>query len=195
MLTKAFSTSLAQRIKLTDLSIRYFKLGKWLFQVLKNANVFVNSNISHILGVSLSIDIIARFVSFSSVIVDLWNVLTSLNLLKLRSVVLLIAVIGKLSLEWCQAPFLWASAVIFPGGNVDILLILFRLLTMQCKRTFTKRFTLSSQKEIVPFYSNSNKNFASLAAIARYIAISHKRDYLQILSRVLFYKEANCHGL
>ena len=28
---------------------------------------------------------------------------------------------------------------------------------MQCKRTFTKRFILSSQKEIAPFYSNSNK--------------------------------------
>jgi len=38
-------------------------------------------------------------------------------LLKLRSTVLRIAVIGKLSLEWPQAPFLWASAVIFPGGQ------------------------------------------------------------------------------
>jgi len=44
---------------------------------------------------------------------------------------------------------------------------------MQCKRTFTKRFTLSSQKEIAPFYSNSNKKFASLGAIARYIAIGY----------------------
>ena len=66
---------------------------------------------------------------------------------------------------------------------------------MQCKRTFTKRFTLSSQKEIAPFYSNSNKKIASLAAIAKYIAIRYKIDYLQILSRVLFYKEANCDGL
>jgi len=66
---------------------------------------------------------------------------------------------------------------------------------MQCKWTFTKRFTLSSQKEVAPFYSNSNKKIASLAAIARYIAISYKIDYLQILSRVLFYKEANCDGL
>ena len=30
------------------------------------------------------------------------------------------------------------------GGSIDILLILFRLLTMQCKCTFTKRFTLSN---------------------------------------------------
>jgi len=39
----------------------------------------------------------------------------------------------------------WAAADIFPGGgNVEILLVLFRLLTMQCKWTFTKRITLSS---------------------------------------------------
>jgi len=31
------------------------------------------------------------------------------------------------------------------GGNVNILLILVRLLTMQCKRTFTKRFTISTR--------------------------------------------------
>jgi len=43
--------------------------------------------------------------------------LISLNLLKLRSAVLRIAVIGKLSLEWPQAPFLWASAITFPGGQ------------------------------------------------------------------------------
>jgi len=30
------------------------------------------------------------------------------------------------------------------GGDVQILLILFRLLTMRCKRTFTKRFALST---------------------------------------------------
>jgi len=135
-----------------------FKLGKWLFQVFKSANVFVNSAIFHILAVSLSVDIVARFVSLSLVIVDLWNVLISLNLLKLRSPVLRTAVSGRLSLEWPQTPFLRASTVIFPGeGNVDILLILFRLLTMQCKRTFTKRFTLSTQK-IAPFYGNSHKH-------------------------------------
>jgi len=58
-----------------------FQARKVIFQVFKNANVFVNSNISHILAVSLSIDIIARFVSLSLVIVDLWNALISLNLL------------------------------------------------------------------------------------------------------------------
>ena len=39
----------------------------------------------------------------------------------------------------------WTSAEIFPGwGNVRIFLILHRLLTMPCKWTFTKRFTLST---------------------------------------------------
>jgi len=39
----------------------------------------------------------------------------------------------------------WASTDIFPRvGNVEILLILFRLLTMQCEWTFTKRSTLST---------------------------------------------------
>jgi len=44
------------------------------------------------------------------------------------------------------------------GGKVDILLIFFSLLTMQCKRTFTKRFSLSSQKEIAPLYGTIQKN-------------------------------------
>jgi len=39
---------------------------------------------------------------------------------------------------------LWESAQIFPGGNVDIFPILFRLLTMQCKWTLTKHFTFSA---------------------------------------------------
>jgi len=47
------------------------------------------------------------------------------------------------------------------GGNVNILLILFRLLTMQCKCTFTKRFTVSTRlhrKANAPCYDNSHKN-------------------------------------
>jgi len=60
-------------------------------------------------------------------------------------------VIGKLSLgrQWKgpQAPFPLASAEIFPGeDNVDILLMLFKFLSMQCKRTSTKRFTHSTKK-------------------------------------------------
>jgi len=45
----------------------------------------------------------------------------------------------------------WASAEMFPGwGNLNILLILFMLLTMQCKCTFIKRFILSSPKRKYP---------------------------------------------
>jgi len=195
------TTCKADRLK----HLQYFKLGKWFLQVFKTANIFVNSNISNILAVSLSIDIIARFVSLSSVtvqarnqrpegggnpaialpkfsqtyvfvrysnklhhfpppkisvgcgpvIVDLWNVLISLNLLKLRSAVLRTAVIGKLSLEWPQAhflwpqaPFPWASAVIFPGGK---------------RRHFAYTFQVADDtmqtdvyKALYPFYTKRN---------------------------------------
>ena len=46
----------------------------------------------------------------------------------------------------------------FPGDNVDILLILFRLLTMQCIWTFTKRFTLfTPQRKCSIFRQQSQK--------------------------------------
>jgi len=51
---------------------------------------------------------------------------------------------------------------------------------MQCVRTFTKRFTLSTQNEIYPFYDNSHKKCTSLIPVARYIAISNKTIYLRI---------------
>jgi len=35
----------------------------------------------------------------------------------------------------------------FQGGNVGILFMVFRLLTKQCKRTFTKHFTLSKPQQ------------------------------------------------
>jgi len=57
---------------------------------------------------------------------------------------------------------------------------------MQCKRTFTKRFTLSTQKEIAAFYGNSYK-CTLLAGIARYIAISNKTDYPQISQAGYFF--------
>ena len=38
----------------------------------------------------------------------------------------------------------WRPQKFFQGVNLDILLILFMLLTMQCKCTFTKRFALST---------------------------------------------------
>jgi len=74
-------------------------------QLFKDANIFVNSVISDDFAVSLSVDITARFVNYSSVLFDLWNVLNNCNLLKLRSTALRTAVIGKLSLWWPQTPF------------------------------------------------------------------------------------------
>jgi len=60
--------------------------------------------------------------------------------------------------------FSWTSSEIFPGrGNVDIFLILFRLLTMHCKWAFTKRFPFLHYKENALRYSNNYKNCASLA--------------------------------
>ena len=38
----------------------------------------------------------------------------------------------------------------FQGGNVNILLIIFRLLTLQCKWTFTKRFSVSTPQRKFP---------------------------------------------
>jgi len=58
---------------------------------------------------------------------------------------------------------------------------------MQCKRPFKKRFTLSTQKEITPFYGNCHKKCSSLAAEAKYIAISHRIDYLQIFQAGYFF--------
>ena len=42
------------------------------------------------------------------------------------------------------------------GGNVEILLILFRLLTMKCKWTFTKRFSLSTPQS--PMLQQNSQN-------------------------------------
>jgi len=50
---------------------------------------------------------------------------------------------------------------LFQRGNVYILLIFVRLLMMQCKCKFTKRFTASTQlhhRENAPCYDNSHKN-------------------------------------
>jgi len=44
----------------------------------------------------------------------------------------------------------WAFAEIFPGGNVDILPIIFRFLTMQYKWMSIKRFTLSTPQRKCP---------------------------------------------
>ena len=100
MLMKSFFSASTQFIKQTNLSICYVSsYENDFFQVSKNANISDNSVTSYVLAVSLSIDVIDRFVSLTSVIVDLQNVLISLNLLKLRSAVLRITMIVKLSSE------------------------------------------------------------------------------------------------
>jgi len=141
---KTFSTASTQCIKQTDLSICYVSnYENDLFQVVKNANVAVNSVISDVLAVLLSIDIIAKFVGLSTIIVYLWNILNSLNLLKLRSALRSIAHSSNRQKFVRMAPSSLSMGVrgkFSMGGNAEILLVLFRLLTVQCKRTFTKRF-------------------------------------------------------
>jgi len=52
----------------------------------------------------------------------------------------------------------------FHGCNVDILLIFFRLLIMQCKWTFANiALPFLSHKENAPYYGNSHKKCDSLA--------------------------------
>jgi len=80
------------------------------------------------------------------------------------------------------------------GGIVDILLVLFGLVTMQCTRTFTKRFTLSTQKEIAPLYGNSQKIRFVGSNSQVYCDKLQNRLSVDFSSRVLFHKEANCHG-
>ena len=92
----------------------------------------------------------------------------------------------------------WATAEIFPrGGNVNILLLLARLLTMQCECMFTKRFTISTRQHhknthVTTIYS---QNCASLAAITRYITIIFTIGYLQIFKEWYFFSQKFCHGL
>jgi len=56
-------------------------------------------------------------------------------------------------------------------GKVDFF-ILFRLLTMQYKRTFTKRFTFLHSKENALCYGNSRKQCASFEAMVLFTRIS-----------------------
>jgi len=73
------------------------------------------------------------------------------------------------------------------GGNVTILLIFVRLLTIQCKCTFKKRFAVSTslhRKEKPNIIRQQSQKCASLAAIARYVAINFTVSYLQIFNPV-----------
>ena len=86
----------------------------------------------------------------------------------------------------------------FPGEcNVNILLIAVRLLTMQCKWTFTDRLTRSSRqhhKEYAQCYDNSQKKCGLLSTIARFIAIIIKIGYLQIFKARYLFSQKYCHG-
>jgi len=77
------------------------------------------------------------------------------------------------------------------GGNINILLISVRLLTMQWKCTFAKRCTVSTRlhhKENAPCYDNIHKKCASLAAIATYFTIIFTTGYLQITKQGTFHR-------
>ena len=60
-------------------------------------------------------------------------------------------------------------------GNVDILLKIFRLLTIQCKWTFIKRFTLSTRQKKLPMIRQQWQKCASLTVMARCITIIYTR--------------------
>jgi len=102
-------------------------------------------------------------------------------------------------LDTCVVPFLQhagrqsrASAAIFPGGTEStILLILFRLLTMQRKRTSTKRFTLFTPQTKFPCYGNSCKKCASLPAIVLFTHVFSRRIKL----RGMWLTAISSHGL
>jgi len=98
-----------------------FQARKMTFPSFEKCKCFCQ--LSH-LAVSLWIDIIARFVSFF--INHSWSVKRfDQPQLKFRSVVLRIALIGKFSVEWPQASFLWVPAVIFPGGETSTFCLYF----------------------------------------------------------------------
>jgi len=88
-------------------------------------------------------------------------------------------VIGKLSLQWPQIPFHGRPEKFFHEGQ---------------RRNFAWTFQVADDslqtdvhKALAPFYVNSHKKCTSLAAIAKYIAISYKIDHLQIFQAGCFF--------
>jgi len=74
------------------------------------------------------------------------------------------------------------SSDIFPGGNnVEILLIFFRLLTMQRKCTFTKRFSLSQSRNHLIFSQGQSDSNSMM-----YVAAKHCFPKFRRLSVLLF---------
>jgi len=76
--------------------------------------------------------------------------------------------LAVLPIKILEASWLGRPQKYFQGGNVDILLIPCRSMTLQCKSTFTKRFAFLQHKEGVQCYDN-NKKMRSLATVVRNI--------------------------
>ena len=96
--------------------------------------------ISNVLAASLSQYAIDRFASFSAVIGNLWNVLSSIDLLKLRSAVLRTPEIGKRSLKWTQLLFTCMST------EID----------QEVQRQYFAAMQVDVHKARYPFYSKRN---------------------------------------
>jgi len=81
----------------------------------------------------------------------------------------------------------WAFAEIFTrGGNLGILLILFRLLTMQCKLTFTKRFTFCSPQTKCPILRQQSQKLRFVGSNSR-LCYDDSHDNLQIFKARHFF--------
>jgi len=70
--------------------------------------------------------------------------------------------------------------IIFSGGAINILLILFRLLTMKYKSKFKKCFTISTPQRKCPMLRQQSQKCASLPAIANYISVIYTIGYERI---------------
>jgi len=102
--------------------------------------------------------------------------LISLNLLKLRAAVSRTAVIGKLSLEWSHAPFLWASAVIFPGRK---------------RRHFAHTFQFADDamqtdvyKALYPFYTKKSLHFSAVVTKIRFVGSNSQVYFNKLQTRL-----------
>jgi len=94
------------RETLTFIYSKYLKLRNWFFPSFQRDKCF--SQLNHILCFcSFTFNRYhCQIVSLWSVIVDQWNVLINLNLMKLRSTVLHTAVIGKTFIMMAPSPLL-----------------------------------------------------------------------------------------
>jgi len=88
---------------------------------------------------------------------------------------------SRVGFSWCEALRSWASAEIFQGGNADILLIIFELLKMQCKWTFTKSITLSTpQRKNAPCFGSKQSQKALRCEVLRPRAMALRQRKLPV---------------